>query len=293
MNSTGPDGARPANYVPVLIFAYRRPTHFSNCWRSLAENAEASSTDLYVFLDGPKNATDSVAVRETIEEARRIKGFKRVHLHCSDVNQGLSRSIINGIGIIRNVAHSWIVLEDDLEVSPFFLKYMNEAVAIYRNVPEVASIHGYVYPGASTLPETFFLKGADCWGWATWQAAWTHFQPDGKTLLEELKIRGLEKEFDLGGVAPFTDILKSQISGQNDSWAIRWHASTFLAGLHTLYPGRSLVKNTGMDNSGTHCGSTVKFETDLSLGPVEVMPIPVEESADGRKAFQKFFMSSK
>jgi hypothetical protein len=137
------------------------------------------------------------------------------------------------------------------------------------------------------------MKGADCWGWATWQAAWTHFQPDGKTLLEELKIRGLEKEFDLGGVAPFTDILKSQISGQNDSWAIRWHASTFLAGLHTLYPGRSLVKNTGMDNSGTHCGSTVKFETDLSLGPVEVMPIPVEESADGRKAFQKFFMSSK
>ena len=267
--------------------------HFSNCWRSLAENAEASSTDLHVFLDGPKNATDSEAVRQTREEARRIYGFKRVHLHCSDVNQGLSTSIINGIGKIRNLAHSWIVLEDDIAVSPFFLKYMNEAVAIYRDVPQVASIHGYVYPLQRKVPETFFLKGADCWGWATWQAAWTHFEPEGKKLLEELKIRGLEEEFDLGGVAPFTKMLKSQISGQNDSWAIRWHASAFLAGLHTLYPGRSLVKNTGLDNSGTHCGSTIKFDADLSPGPIEVLPIPVEESADGRKAFQEFFISSK
>lgn len=234
-----------------------------------------------------------MAVRETREEARRIHGFKRVHLHCSDVNQGLSRSIINGIGIIRNLAHSWIVLEDDIKVSPFFLKYMNEAVALYKDVPEVASIHGYVYPVASTLPETFFLKGADCWGWATWRAAWTRFEPDGKKLLEQLKNRGLEKEFDLGGVAPFTEMLKSQISGRNDSWAIRWHASAFLAGLHTLYPGRSLVKNTGHDSSGTHSISTIGFDMDLSPGPVEVLPIPVEESADGRKAFQEFFMSSK
>ena len=293
MNSVESAGARSANYLPILIFAYRRPIHFSNCWRSLAENAEASRTDLHVFLDGPKNNTDSVAVRETREEARRIHGFKRVHLHCSDVNQGLSTSIINGIGIIRSLAHSWIVLEDDIEVSPFFLKYMNEAVAIYRDVPEVASIHGYVYPTASILPETFFLKGADCWGWATWQAAWARFEPDGKKLLEQLKTRGLEKEFDLGGVTPFTEMLKSQISGRNDSWAIRWHASAFLAGLHTLYPGRSLVKNTGLDNSGTHCGSTIKFDTDLSPGPVEVLPITVEESAVGRKAFQEFYESSK
>jgi hypothetical protein len=293
LNSVVSAGARPAQYLPVLIFAYRRPIHFSNCWRSLAENAEASSTDLHIFLDGPKNATDSVAVRETKEEARRIHGFKTVHLHCSDVNQGLSASIINGIGTIKSLAHAWIVLEDDIEVSPFFLKYMNEAVAIYRDVPEVASIHGYVYPIASILPETFFLKGADCWGWATWQAAWTRFEPDGKKLLEQLKIRGLEKEFDLGGVAPFTEMLKSQISGRNDSWAIRWHASAFLAGLHTLYPGRSLVKNTGLDNSGTHCGSTIKFDIDLSPGPVEVLPITVEESAVGRKAFQEFYESSK
>lgn len=267
--------------------------HFSNCWRSLAENAEASSTDLHVFLDGPKNAKDSEAVRQTREEARRIYGFKRVYLHCSDVNQGLSTSIINGIGKIRNLAPSWIVLEDDIAVSPFFLKYMNEAVAIYRDVPQVASIHGYVYPLQRKVPETFFLKGADCWGWATWQAAWAHFVTNGKTLLEEIEIRGLEEEFDLGGVAPFTKMLKSQISGQNDSWAIRWHASAFLAGLHTLYPGRSLVKNTGLDNSGTHCSSTIKFDADLSPGPIEVLPIQVEESAHGRKAFQEFFISLK
>ena len=48
------------------------------------------------------------------------------------------------------------------------------------------------------LPETFFLKGADCWGWATWKRAWDLFESDGAKLLAQLRERGLEREFDRG-----------------------------------------------------------------------------------------------
>ena len=48
---------------------------------------------------------------------------------------------------------------------------------------QVASIHGYIYP-IDGLPETFFIRGADCWGWATWKRAWNIFEADGQKLFE-------------------------------------------------------------------------------------------------------------
>lgn len=274
---------------PVLLFGYQRPIHLARSWKALAENQEAKNTKLHVFLDGPKGNEDASAVLETREEAKRITGFKYIDYYFADKNKGLSRSILDGVNLISKKASSWIVLEDDLVVGKHFLNYMHEAIAVYKNHPAVASIHGYVYPTNHALPPTFFLKGADCWGWATWRSAWAHFEPDGKNLLKEIQERKLEKEFDLGGVAPFTEMLKNQIAGKNDSWAIRWHASAFLAGLYTLYPGRSLVRNIGLDNSGTHCGETNQFNPTLSPGPIQVSPIPVEESQIGRAAFHDFF----
>lgn len=49
-------------------------------------------------------------------------------------------------------------------------------------------------------------------------------------------------------------MLEDFIEGKNSSWAIRWYASAFLNDKYTLYPGKSLVKNIGLDNSGTHSG---------------------------------------
>ena len=79
------------------------------------------------------------------------------------------------------------MLEDDLVTSRYFLKYMNEALNHYAHDERVASVHGYVYPVNDPLPETFFLRGADCWGWATWRRGWECFNADGQYLLDELK----------------------------------------------------------------------------------------------------------
>ena len=68
-----------------------------------------------------------------------------------------------------------IVLEDDMVSSPYFLCYMNEALNLYAQDDRVACIHGYTYPCENKLPEAFFLKGADCWGWGTWRRGWKLF----------------------------------------------------------------------------------------------------------------------
>jgi hypothetical protein len=88
-------------------------------------------------------------------------------------------------------------------------------------------------------------------------------------------------------------MLQSQIRGANDSWAIRWHASTFLADKLTLYPGRSLVDNIGNDSSGTHCGSTANYDAILSGSPINLMSLEVKQSEEGFIAFEHFFRHAK
>ena len=59
------------------------------------------------------------------------------------------------------------------------------------------------------LPETFFLRGADCWGWGTWARAWQHFRADGAALLMELRARRLTRIFDFGGAFRYTQMLEA------------------------------------------------------------------------------------
>jgi hypothetical protein len=166
---------------------------------------------------------------------------------------------------------------------------MNEALKRYADDARVASIHAYVYPVDRPLPEAFFLPGADCWGWATWQRGWACFNPDGQYLLDELKRRKLICAFDFNGAYPYSKMLEGQIKGKNDSWAIRWYASAFLAGKLTLYPGRSLVQNIGNDDSGTHRGNSVDLDIELSQTPISLSTISVESLQVARDAFEAFF----
>lgn len=277
--------------APVVLFAYARPDHLRRTVASLLRNAEAPITHLYVYCDGtgrPEHQSGVQAVRDYVESIIGFASVTRIH---HSTNLGLSRSVIQGVTATLREHGRTIVLEDDLVVSRHFLKFMNEALDCYHDDTNVASIHGYCYPTVAPLPETFFICGADCWGWATWARAWSDFQSDGRHLLHELRSRRLVKRFDLDGAYPYTRMLEQQIEGRNDSWAIRWHAASFLNGSLTLYPGRSLVHNIGNDASGTHAGVSSAFDQLIDDHPVRVDRIAVAESISGRAAFVDFFRS--
>ena len=154
----------------------------------------------------------------------------------------------------------------------------------------MASIHGYIYP-ISNLPETFFIKGADCWGWATWKNVWCYFESDGALLLDKLKKKNMLAEFDYDKTAHYSKMLKDQIKGKNNSWAIRWYASTFLRDMLTLYPGESYVYNIGNDSSGTHCGETQVYNTGLVKHYQTLQRIKVFENLDAKEQIKCFFKS--
>ena len=273
----------PRDPAPVALFAYRRPDHLQRTIDSLAACPEATATHLDVFADGAKDTSDAEDVRAVRAGIAGITGFASVTAIERPENLGLAENVISGVTSVLHENERVIVVEDDMVVSPDFLAYMNQALDMYAHDQQVASIHGYVYATREALPDYFFLRGADCWGWATWRRGWALFEPDGQRLLDRLEATGSTREFDIDGAFPYSDMLRDQIAGRNDSWAVRWYASAFLAGALTLYPGRSLVANIGLDGSGTHFGDLPALVTTAGRMP-PMSRIPIEESKQARGA---------
>ena len=278
-------------YSPVILFTYNRPSHTIQTIEALLRNDEAAESDLIIYSDGTRDRASKEKVEKVRLYLKTISGFKTVQIIQREENLGLAQSIISGVSEVVNEYGRCIVLEDDLVTSPYFLKYMNDALNAYEHDDRVISIHGYCYP-VGNLPETFFLKGADCWGWATWKRGWALFQEDGKKLLSELEHANLLSRFDFFGAYDYSGMLRDQIEGRNQSWAVRWYASALLKNKFTLYPGKTMVKNIGIDGSGTHCGDDEEsrlYETDICQNSIRVSKIPVLENEEALTAFSQFF----
>lgn len=213
--------------VELISLRYEAITaimHMARTVTALQTNELAEQTPLFIYCDGARNEKEAERVRQVREQAKTVTGFKSVTVVERERNYGLAGSIIDGVGRLCEQYGRVIVVEDDLITSPDFLRYMNQGLDLYADEERVASIHGYSYPVPNDdAPESYFLRGADCWGWATWARAWKHFEPNGAKLLMGLKEKGLAKAFDYGGNAFFLAMLRNQIKGKNQSWAIRWH----------------------------------------------------------------------
>jgi hypothetical protein len=278
------------SYAPILLFVYNRPEHTRRCIESLLKNSLASESNLFIYADGAKDSTLQEAVNEVRNYIRSIQGFKQITLMERSENWGLARNIINGVTTQVNRYGKVIVLEDDLVVAPYFLQFMNDALEVYKNEPRVGHIQACDFTQDSSLPATFLIKWTGSWGWATWDRAWKHFNPNGNELLQELEERKLTHVFDFNGKYGFTRMLRRQIEGKNNSWAIRWNASLFLKDILSLNVGRSLVQNEGFDGSGTNCGGGGLYASHLYLQPLFITPIsPIEENKEARQAFIRYY----
>lgn len=275
--------------APIVLFTYNRPRHTKATLDALKANLLAKESVLYIYQDGLKDTATkeqkdsalevSTYLQDFIASNENGKYFKHITFIQRERNLGLADSIIDGVTSIINKHGTIIVLEDDLVTSPHFLTFMNEALQTYYDNEQVACVSGFVFPlEGDEIPSSFFLKGTDCWGWASWDRAWNLFNPDGKELLDKLKQSGKIDDFDKAysgakSSRGFTQMLEDQIRGKNSSWAIRWFASCFLQDKYCLYPRNSLVQNIGFD-IGTHCKNGE--ENDPYFGVLSSTPTSID-----------------
>ncbi|QTC40448.1 glycosyltransferase [Bacillus sp. V3] len=243
--------------APIVLFVYNRPDHTRRTIEALQKNHLASESDIFIFSDGPKKDSDSNKVQEVREFIQSIEGFRTVTIKESDINLGLSKSILKGMNTIFNSYERAIILEDDLVSNASFLEFMNKALELYEDQKSVYSITGYSYTSGANKKvnsKTYFLNLTNSWSWATWKDRWEQFYPfetDWSILKNNKKIR---KRFNFEGSYNFYKIILKQSRGEVDSWAIRWYLYVFMNNGLTLYPNTSLINNIGLDGSGTHCG---------------------------------------
>lgn len=274
---------------PVLVLAYNRPLHLQKCLDSLGNNLGFSKHQVVIAIDGMKSESerqicDQVQLVAT-EFSRRHTNVKVIRNHR---NLGLGTSVLNNIDKVLENNSSIIVIEDDLVLSSHFLNFCEFGLTNYLHDKSVVAISGFSLP-IESLDETYFLRGADCWGWATWKDRWDRFERNGNVLLRELKKRRLQRVFDLDYSYQYTNMLKRQVTGESNSWAIRWHASTFLQGGLSLFPKVSLVENRGNDGSGTNMGATEVYSTIVDKQAPNCAKIEVTESKQARKKLIQFY----
>ena len=256
------DNQDPA--VSIALFAFNRPQHLEKCLSSLRQNADASRTLLYCFLDGPRNSGDAHLVEQVRGIARAEGGFLEVRILERERNWGLSRNVIDGVSRVLAKHEQVIVVEDDLVVSPAFLRYMNQALSVYASAPGVFSVSGYNYPrGVLRVPvsypyDAFFVQRHMCWGWGTWRDKWERADWRVQDYDSLSRNESWKRSFQEGGV-DLPGMLDAQVRGQLDSWAIRWTYAHFAHHAVCLVPVESLVNNMGVDGSGVHMKASRRY----------------------------------
>ncbi|OGU33279.1 MAG: sugar transferase, partial [Ignavibacteria bacterium GWB2_35_6b] len=218
--------------------------------------------------------------------------FQNVNIIERENNLGLANSVINGVTKIFNNYEKAIVLEDDLLFSKNFLLFMNGALNEFENVENVFSISGYNFPidiHKDYKHQIYLSPRASSWGWATWRDRWLKTDWNVSDFNSFIKNENEIKEFNNGG-NDLTKMLKNQVEGKIDSWAIRWSYAHFKNNAFCVYPVKSKVQNIGTDSSGLHSITTNKFYADLDSSS-EACEINTKIKQDERilANFRKFF----
>ncbi len=250
--------------APIVLFVYNRSEHTRKTIQALQANQLASDSELFIYSDAPKNESIERKVKEVREYIRSVTGFKNVTLIERDKNWGLAKSIIAGVTDIVNQYGTVIVLEDDLVISPYFLKYMNDALITYKDKKKVMHISGWNYPiSTKNLGDIFFWSVMNCWGWATWSDRWIYFEKNPSKLIENWTQEKIFK-FNLDDSEKFWTQITSNQSGHLDTWAIFWYVTIFEKNGLCLNPTISYVDNIGHDGSGENCGVSENFAININ-----------------------------
>ena len=238
--------------APICLFVFKRLDLTKQVVYSLQQNKLASQSHLHVFSDAAAKEEDVAHVEEVRAFISGIEGFKSVTLHLSEKNKGLANSVIAGVTEVINKYEKAIVLEDDLILSDNFLNFMNDALDWYKNDASLFSVCGYTVPiQTNENVDVYFTGRGSSWGWATWKDRWQKIDWAMSDYNEFKKDKAAQKRFNRNG-SDLSKLLRLQMEGKRNSWAIRWAYAQFKLQAYTVFPVVSKVANDGFGGNATH-----------------------------------------
>jgi len=252
-------------YAPIALFTFKRPVHTRAALIALLANPEIYMSPLYIFCDGARNQAEHADVAASRATVRSLAPAHAVIIEREN-NLGVDVSIVTEVGELCGRYGRVIVVEDDLEVSPSFLAYMNTALDRYEFTEQVMQISGHMFP--VKLPDqqaAVFLPYTTSWGWGIWNRAWKNFDYPGYGYTKCSASAALKKRFNLDGSYPYFKMLKKNMIKPIPAWDIIFYFFVFSNNGVVLHPAKSLVRNNGFDGSGTNCGKYAQEKIEISV----------------------------
>lgn len=238
----------------IAVFCYKRAAKLKRSMEALLQNPECADMDIVFFCDGHKGEGDKAGVEATRAYINTLSGFKNVHKQFRERNLSTGPNFEQGINWLCTHYDQFIVVEDDLVVSPNYIRYMLDALDFYRGEQSVFSISGFAFPlrKEDYQYDTVMHERFCCYGWASWsdrvkQVVWN------KELLAQwlYQTPGFRQQLNKEGM-DLSRILDKQISGKISTWDIQMQVQVARHHMKVVYPLISKGSNIGFDEESTN-----------------------------------------
>jgi hypothetical protein len=256
--------------IPVVLFAYARPTHLARVLGCLRENRVPL---VYAFADAAKGAADANAVAET---RALLRGVDWCKLHVSErpENLGLGRNVLAGVSEVAARHEAFIVWEDDLICVPGTYAWMCAALRHYADDARVMSVSAWTHPRVtpSGVGDTPYFDGrAEAWSWGAYARSWRGMAEE--TALEKLRAaEAADTPADSFG-ADMPRMAREEI--RRNIWAVRWFYHHLKNRGLCVRPPYSMVEHIGVEAGATNAAGSNEWDNPrLRTVPAGLWPTP-------------------
>lgn len=248
---------------PICLIAYNRPNHLQRTLNALANNRLAGKSPIYIFIDGAKTPSAKYSISKTYQTCLQFKDkFLKMEITQRTENLGLADNIVDSVSSVLQHYPKVIVMEDDIQTSPVFLDYLNNALHIYEDDNRIGHIN--CFSCRQGLGEEAFLTNLMmCWGWATWRDSWQRFSRNHAEIDAKMSTAMIDSFSHGGRIKNWQQYLDNK-HNKTKTWAVYWALCLHINAKYCLHPPLSLSHNIGNDGSGTHSKGNNHFDVEPS-----------------------------
>ena len=255
------------NYAPIIIPTLNRVDHLTKLLDSLRRNSLAQYTDVFIGLDYPPSSLYEEGYERMCEYLQSdFSCFNSFNIIKRSENFGYLRNVEDLIDQILQLHDRFIYMDDDLELSPNFLEYMNKCLTEYECRDEIIAVCGYSYPLKWSVEQnsTIFEQSFICpmWGTGFWKDKYqkisNYISKDGRLARDARSIvmsGGYRHMIDVCR-GEFVDLcfspdFYSTLASRVTDISLRMYMAA--CNKCVIMPVDSKVRNWGFDGTGEFC----------------------------------------
>lgn len=249
------------SHAPIAYVCYNRPQIVDITLKALCDAEGAKQSVLHIFVDGVQKTEHIPLVEHVLALCQCdyvAQSFAAVYLHREEANRGGCATLRHVVQTMASLSPNFIIIEDDVLLSPYGLAYFNTALSEYAHVPSVFSVSAW-RPPLMKIPgnypwDAWFCPRAHIWGWASWSDRVKNIDWTGSAAFEMAQYPFLLEAFNQGG-DDMAAMLFSTLRAPTIGWDIIMDFHRFKYGQVCLTPLWPYSKNIGAEVSSIGSGS--------------------------------------